>query len=127
MNYITRYDNKIKAELSKYSNNALDKLLVTKGCSNKIVIGEQDLECENDLRTLRYGYSHYQNYDGIHLKGKLAVQHMTMTYVNMLTNIFPHLKEPAKQVQRQLDSFYHLTGYFSPVQFPDKADEGVPG
>ena len=32
------------------------------------------------------------NFDGIHLRGKFAVQHMTRTFINMIINIFPHLK-----------------------------------
>ena len=62
--------------------------------NNKIVIGQQDLFCDDQLRVLRFGSPNSQNYDGIHMKGKLGMQHMTETFVKMLTGIFPHLRKP---------------------------------
>ena len=55
-----RYDSQINDQLSKYGNNVLNEVWVKLGSPEKIVIGEQDLACDNELRTLRYGLSHYQ-------------------------------------------------------------------
>ena len=96
-----RYDSLVNRQLSEYGNDLLDELWSKMGAPNKIVIGEQHLECEDDLRTQRFGSPFYQNYDGIHLRGKLASQHMTMTYISMLTGIFPHLKRPVELVKEQ--------------------------
>ena len=86
-----RYDNIIKAHLSEFANNTLDEIWMRKGSNRRIVISRQDLECDGDLRVQRYGDSFHNNYDGVPMKGKFAIQHMTRTFINMMTKIFPHL------------------------------------
>ena len=92
-----RYDSQIKAHLSVYGNQVLDSLCRNVG--NKIVIGDQDLFCDGELRIARFGSPNSQNYDGIHMKGKLGIQHMKETFINMLTGIFSHLKKPVILMQ----------------------------
>ena len=86
-----RYDDRIKAHLSKYANGILDDLL--KEIKNmRIVVSRQKLTCDGYLKIQRYGNPSFQNYDGIHLNWKLAVQHMTKSFIDMMVDIFPHLK-----------------------------------
>ena len=95
-----RYDSRINAYLSEFANDVLDDLWLRMGSPHKIVIGKQELECEGELRFQRFGNPNFANYDGIHMRGKLALQHMTMTYINMLTGLFPHLKKHVKPTQK---------------------------
>ena len=89
---IPRYDTKLNAHLSAYGNSVFDDLWMRNGCPNKILITKQDLECYGELRIQRFGNSNQQNYDGIHMRGSLALQHMTHSFVRMLTTNFPHLR-----------------------------------
>ena len=70
---------------------ALDDVHKLKG-DNRIYVAKQNLGCDGKLRIQRFGQPDRSNYDGIHMRGRLATQHMTMTFVNMLTDIYPHLK-----------------------------------
>ena len=99
-----RYDDRIKAELSEYANYALDDIWKRRGANKNIVIAKQDLECDGLLRVQRYGNPTYHNYDGVHMRGKMAVQHMTRSFIQMLTNIFPHLKTHVNQNQHTANS-----------------------
>ena len=82
-----RYDDKIKAHLSALANSTLDDMWRKTGSPNNIHVSHQDLDCDGYLRIQRFGNPNYHNYDGIHMRGKLAVQHMTMTFINMLVEI----------------------------------------
>ena len=86
---IPRYDSYVKAHLSHYANNVLDDLWMKDG-NNKIVVAKQNLECDGELRRLRYGVIGSTT-DGVHMRGKFAIQHMTMSFVTMLCKVFPHL------------------------------------
>ena len=86
-----RYDNRIKAHLSEYANAILDEMMKKSGNKN-ICVSRQKLSCDGYVRMQRFGNPSYNNYDGIHMRGKLAVQHMTMTFINMMVDIYPHLK-----------------------------------
>ena len=54
------------------------------------------LECEGDLRLSRYGLPSAKDYDGIHLRGKMAVQHYTGSLINVLLDNLPELKLASK-------------------------------
>ena len=88
-----RYDSKINAHLSEYSNSILEELWMTNNCPKRIVIAKQDLECEGITRIQSYGNSDHNNYDGIHLRGPDALPFMTRSFIKMLTNTFPHLNQ----------------------------------
>ena len=45
----------IKAKLSEFGNRVLDDLWLSKGCPKNIIIAQQQLECEGDLRVQRFG------------------------------------------------------------------------
>ena len=99
---IPRYDNRVKAHLSQYANNILDDLWMRDG-STKVVVTKQDLECDGQLRTLRYGIPGSTT-DGVHMRGKLAIQHMTQTFVQMLCKTFPHLNPANTRRANQLST-----------------------
>ena len=88
---MARYDSELNAHLSEYGNRVLEDLWLRKGRPNKVVISHQQLECEGELRTQRYGSRNNPSYDGIHLRGQLGTQHMTKTFIQMLVQIYPHL------------------------------------
>ena len=96
---IPRYDSEINSHLSEYGNSVLDDIWIRNGCNKKIVIDKQDLECEGFLREQRYGSTRDNNFDGVHMRGYFATQHMTRTFINMLIRIFPHLR-PNENVLR---------------------------
>ena len=66
-----RYDDNIKAHLSEYANGILDDLLKERK-NMRIVVSRQKLTCDGSLKIQRYGNPSFQNYDGIHLRGKLC-------------------------------------------------------
>ena len=75
------------------------------------MIGKQDLECDGELRVHRYGSRYNQSFDGIHMRGSFAQQHMTKTFVNMMVNIFPHLNPINPRVTNlNPTSAFNLTG-----------------
>ena len=57
------------------------------------------MECEGQQRLDRYGIPGVNNADGIHLRGKYAIGDMTRTFIYMLTDVYPHLKNPRKPAQ----------------------------
>ena len=83
----------IRGKLSEYGNRVLDDIWLTRGCPKNIGIAHQPLECGGDLRISRFGFPSQKDYDGIHLRGKMAVQHYTGSVINVLLKILPNLKE----------------------------------
>ena len=90
----------IKNKLSEFGNSVLDDLWLSKGCPKKINIVQQSLECSGDLLTDRFGSPMERGFDGIHMRGKMAVQHYTGSVINALVNIIPGCK-PIKNVAAQ--------------------------
>ena len=89
---LPRYDDSVKMQLSEYANQVLEDIWKSKGCPNKIVISSLDLHCDGELRYQRYGDINQGSYDGIHMRGPMAVQHMTKKFIKMITDIYPHLR-----------------------------------
>ena len=71
-----------------------------KDSSSKIVLAGQNLECDGEMRVLRYGVVGSTT-DGVPMRGKLAIQHMTMSFIAMLCKIFPHLDPKASNTTRR--------------------------
>ena len=87
-----RYDDRIKSHLSEYANSVLDDISTGKN-NKRICVSKQDLGCDGKLRVQRFGDPFYSNnYDGVHMRGAFAIQHMTRSFINMMIDIFPHLK-----------------------------------
>ena len=92
MKTIPRYDDTVRAELTKYGNFVFDQLFQERGCPTNIVIGEHNLDCYGNLRVLRYGEPNSQVGDGIHLRGKLGEAHFTTAVLNTFKQSFPFLQ-----------------------------------
>ena len=65
----------IKSRLSEYGNRVLEDIYLSKGCPKNISISYQPLECQGAMRVSRYGSPSAKNYDGVHMRGQLGVQH----------------------------------------------------
>ena len=78
--------------MSEFGNRVLEDMWLTRGCPKNIVITEQHLECDGDLKNARFGLQSAKDYDGIHMRGKLAVQHYTGSVINVLLDNLPELK-----------------------------------
>lgn len=92
MKRVPRYDNSVRADLTKYGNFINEKLWIENGCPSNIVIGETNLECFGKLRDLRYGDSNLQVCDNIHLRGTLGESHFTNAIVHVFKLAFPFLQ-----------------------------------
>lgn len=86
----------IKYKLSEFGNRVLEDMWLTKGCPKNISIAQQPLQCEGNLRIARYGFPSSRNYDGIHMRGKMAVQHYTGSLINVLLDVLPGSKTSTK-------------------------------
>ena len=86
----------IKAKLSDFGNRVLDDIWLTKGCPKNIRIVQQELDCQDELRISRFGFPSAKGYDGIHMRGKMAVQHYTGSIVNVLLNVLPNNNPTSK-------------------------------
>ena len=89
---LPRFDCNIKSHLSVYGNNLLDEIWMANGADNRIVVAKQELECDDKSLLESYGHRNQYNFDGIHMRGRMAVQHMTRSFIKMLTTLYPHLK-----------------------------------
>ena len=85
----------IKPRLSEFGNRVLEDIYLSKGCPTNISICYQPLDCDGALRVSRYGSPTARNYDGVHMRGKLAVQHYTGSIVNVLLDDMPNINQPA--------------------------------
>ena len=74
----------------------LDDIWLTKGCPQNISIVQQPLECYGDVRISRFGSPSAQGYDGVHMRGGLAVQSYTGSMVNILLDNLPNFEKSSK-------------------------------
>ena len=81
----------IRNKLSEFGNRTYDDIWLSRGCPKNIVLAYQPLECEGELRKARFGSPSDQSYDGIHFRGKQAVQHYTNSVIHVLSDVFPHI------------------------------------
>ena len=88
---IFRCDDQSKESLSRYANSIYDDIWTRKGRPSNICIADQNLQCDGDLRSLRYGNQHYDNYDGVHMCGRLSTQHYTRSMIDVFTAVYPEL------------------------------------
>ena len=88
---IFRCDNTAKESLSQYANLVYDDIWNKKGRPSNIFIADQKLQCEGNLRSVRYGNQHYESYDGVHMRGKLSAQHYTRSIIDVFTAVWPEL------------------------------------
>ena len=88
---IFRCDDTAKESLSKYANSVYDDIWIRKGRPSNICIADQQLECHGNLRSVRYGHPQYDNYDGVHMRGRLSTQHFTRSIIDVFTAVYPEL------------------------------------
>ena len=97
---LPRYDpssvdtNSIKAKLNIFGNTLYNSLWMEKGCTNNIVIEDQNLDCHGPLRVKRFGNPDFVGYDGkpwdgVHMRGRLAVTHYTNSIIRILSGSVP--------------------------------------
>ena len=89
----------IKYKLSEFGNRVLDDIWLSKGCPKNIHIVQQSLECSGNLLTERFGSPSNRSFDGVHMRGKMAVQHYTRSVINALADIMPNCKPIPAQPQ----------------------------
>ena len=113
---IFRCDNPAKESLSQYANSVYDEIWTKKGRPSNIHIADQKLQCDGNLRSLRYGYQQYDNYDGVHMRGKLSTQHYTRSIIDVFTSVYPQLLNPntaqSTQTQHNNNTTYSQSGNF---------------
>ena len=96
---LPRYDsedddpNSIKAKLNNFGNAVYNRLWMQKGCPQNIKIQDQKLECQGPLRIKRFGNPgmvghNGKPWDGIHLRGALAVRHYTSSAARIFATQF---------------------------------------
>ena len=88
----------LKNKLSEFGNRALDDIWLSKGCPKNIAIVHQQLECEGNLQRARFGSSLSPRYDGIHMRGEMAVQHYTGSFANFLLDTLPQFQNSKNRI-----------------------------
>ena len=81
-----------------------------RGCPGNILIKDQKLDCQGDLRKKRFG-SPGENldgkpWDGIHLRGRLGSRHYTNSMANIFAVSFPGIKINWSANQSGDDNFH---------------------
>ena len=77
--------------MSEFANTVYDDIWVSRRRPSNIHIMDQNLKCEGDLLSKRYGSPHGRSFDGVHMRGELAVQHYTRSMIDVFTSVFPHI------------------------------------
>ena len=101
---LPRFDCPIKSHLSVYGNQLLDDIWMANGGDDRIAVAKQQLNCDSKSLVESYGHPDQRNWHGIHLRGRMAVQHMTRSFVNMLVDLYPHLKAENRKSPRAYNS-----------------------
>ena len=95
MKSLPRYDpcnvdpNNIKSKLNQFGNAFCN---TQNGCPVDISFIDQNLDCQGPLREKRFGNPGQTGYDGkpcdmIHMRGRLAAQHYTNSFVRILSDL----------------------------------------
>ena len=82
----------IKNKLTHYGNNVLTNLWMKDGCPDNILIADQNLGCYGELRNKRFGHEEESFFDGIHMRGPLAMQHYTNSVLRIFKESQPSLQ-----------------------------------
>ena len=116
----------IRAKLSEFGNRALDDIWLTKGCPQNIKIVQQTLECQGDLKTSRFGLASSHEYDGVHMRGKLAVQHYTGSIINALLDVLPNSTSTQKVNINKQPTYANIARKHIPVATSNQFMYNVP-
>ena len=101
----------IKSKLNQYGNSVYTSLWMQGGCPKDIIIQDQKLDCNGELRNKRFGYPNQPGFDnkpwdGIHLRGILGSQHFTNSMARIFAASFPEMQMSWSNNQSG-DSNYH--------------------
>ena len=99
---LPRYDpqpldpNSIKAKLNQFGNTLYDTLWMQNSCPSNIKIVDQHMDCQGPLREKRFGNPVFMGHDGkpwdgIHMRGRLAVRHFTNSFIRILSELSPSM------------------------------------
>ena len=99
---LPRYDsnyvdpNSIKSKLNQFGNTLYNTLWMQSGCPSNILIVDQHLDCQGPLREKRFGNPAFighdgKPWDGIHMRGRLAMRHYTNSFIRILSELSPSL------------------------------------
>ena len=114
---LPRYDpfssdpSSIRSNLNQFGNSQYTNMWLEKGCPENIVIADQHMECQGQLRTKRYGNPGLVDHggkpwDGIHMRGRLSVRHYTNSVIRILSDQSPHSTCPQTQYQTRQETMY---------------------
>ena len=125
MTSLPRYDptevdpHSIKAKLNNFGNSIYTSLWMQKGCPKNLMIYDQNLECNGGLRQKRFGSpgivdKNGKPWDGIHMRGRLAVTHYTDSIIRILsgTAALPvHLSKSKSNFHKSCPQTLYQQGY----------------
>ena len=82
----------IKSKLNEFGNSQYTNIWMEKGCPRNIVIEDQNMECQGQLRIKRFGNPGYKDHDGkpwdgIHMRGRLGTKHYTSSIIRIFTDL----------------------------------------
>ena len=95
------------------------------GCPADILIVDQNLDCQGPLREKRFGNPGQTGYDGkscdmIHMRGRLAAQHYTNSFVRILSDLStnwrskdvsrPHTQPSTSSERQQTEGYQYQRG-----------------
>ena len=112
--------------MSEFGNRTLDDIWLTKGCPKNIAIVQQQLECSRDLRVARYGHPSSKGYDGVHMRGNMAIQHYTGSFANTLLEALPQLQNSKAHININPPTPRPLSYTESVKQFRAQAKPHIP-
>ena len=99
-----RCDNEIKQSLSQFANSIYDDIWAERGRPSSIIISDQNLACDGELRVQRFGHHFNEDFDGIHLRGSQSVQHYTRSLIDVFIRITPTLAKRTVPSSTQVQS-----------------------
>ena len=122
---LPRYDSfgsdpsSIRSNFNQFGNSQYTNLWLEKGCPENIVIADQHMECNGQLRTKRYGNPGLVDHCGkpwygIHIRG----HHYTNSVIRIPSDQSPHSTCPQTQYQTRQETMYKDADNFQFQQNP---------
>ena len=110
---LPRYDSyaadpsSLKSKLNQFGNTLYSSIWMEKGCPENIVIEDQHMDCQGPLREKRFGNPGSTGYDGkpwdgVHMRGRLAVTHYTNSLIRILSGTVPSVSISSKEDYHQM-------------------------
>ena len=83
------------------------------GCPANILIADQHMDCQGPLREKRFGNPAFvahdgKPWDGIHMRGRLAIRHFTNSFIRILSELSPPARNyPSQDFHRSCPQTQH--------------------